>query len=257
MIRNYSLFSYGRVYNPCNWYYNPQYVVNRIYYIISGASYYGYDIPLKPGHLYIFKALPEFRVHQDMLDPVDHIFFDFIVYNGLIDNDYIEININDDIRLSGLIQAISADFVNQPADNDIAVKYLELLLYYLNDYLISDNHYSDITLDVLNSIHNTPVSRLSVCDIADRYRYNVNHIIRVFKKDLGITPHQYIATLKTNLAIAYIKQGLSCTDIAEKLGFGSTSAFSYFFKHATGKNYNDYKRTLSNTAYEDSVYYNI
>ena len=78
MIINYSLLSYGRVYNPVNWYYNPLYVVNRIYYIVNGTAFYKNNIQLKPGHLYVFKALPDFKVHQDMSDPVDHVFFDFI-----------------------------------------------------------------------------------------------------------------------------------------------------------------------------------
>ena len=91
MIYNYSLLSYGRVYNPFNWYYNPLYVVNRIYYIIGGKAFYKYNTPLKPGHIYIFKSLPEFRVHQDKHDPVDHVFFDFITYNGFINKEYIEI----------------------------------------------------------------------------------------------------------------------------------------------------------------------
>ena len=257
MIYNYSLLSYGRVYNPFNWYYNPLYVVNRIYYIIGGKAFYKYNTPLKPGHMYIFKSLPEFRVHQDKHDPVDHVFFDFITYNGFINKEYIEIDVNTDCRLAGLMQAISEDFKEQPSTNDIAVKYLDILFHYLKDYLVPDNHYSDITKNMLNSIHNTPVNEISVQGIANEYRYNVNHIIRVFKKDLGITPNQYIIALKVNLAIAYIEQGLSCTDIAEKLGFGSISAFSYFFKQSAGMNYSDYKHKVSNASYEESVYYNV
>ena len=83
MFRNYSLLSYGRVYNPYNWYYNPSYVVNRIYYIISGTAFYKNNIPLKPGYMYVFRASPDFKVHQEADDPVDHVFFDFSTYKGL------------------------------------------------------------------------------------------------------------------------------------------------------------------------------
>lgn len=62
---------------------------------------------------------------------------------------------------------------------------------------------------------------------------NVNHIIRCFKKDLGITPHKYIAMMKVNLAIAYMREGKSRTEIADQLGFESLSAFSHFFHHET------------------------
>ena len=51
------------------------------------------------------------------------------------------------------------------------------------------------------------------------------HIIRCFKKDLGITPHKYIATMKVNLAIAYMREGKSRTEIADRLGFESLFCF--------------------------------
>lgn len=77
MINNYILLSYGRVYNPYQWFYNPSYVVNRVYYIVSGTAFYKNDTALKPGHLYVFNAFPDFRVKQSDEDPVDHVFFVF------------------------------------------------------------------------------------------------------------------------------------------------------------------------------------
>lgn len=88
MKKEYSLAYYGRIYNPPNWFYNPAYVINRIYYIVSGTAYYMDNIPLKPGYLYIFNASPEFRVSQSEDDPVDHVYFDFFTYRELISSDY-------------------------------------------------------------------------------------------------------------------------------------------------------------------------
>ena len=88
---------------------------------------------------------------------------------------------------------------------------------------------------MLQMIHTAPVNELSVNRIAMDMNRNVNHIIRCFKKELGITPHRYIARLKLNLAIGYMRQGLSRTEIAEKLGFGSLSSFSYFLRQESEK----------------------
>lgn len=257
MFRNYSLLSYGRVYNPYNWYYNPSYVVNRIYYIISGTAFYKNSIPLKPGYMYVFRASPDFKVHQEADDPVDHVFFDFSTYKGLCGKEYIEIDLSEDKMLGTLASLISEDFKTPVKQPEIVKDYFEILLYYLRDYLESDGSYSEVTIEALSLLHNTPLSELSVNMLASGLKRNVNHIIRCFKKDIGITPHKYINELKVNMAIAYIKQGLSCTEAAEKLGFSSISAFSYFFRHATGKNFSDYRKDTGKADYENSRYYNV
>lgn len=257
MFRNYSLLSYGRVYNPYNWYYNPSYVVNRIYYIVSGTAFYKNNIPLKPGYMYVFRADPDFRVSQDEKDPVDHVFFDFSTYKGLLKKDYIEIDLSEDKMLRGIIELISEEFRTPVKQAEVIGDYFEILLYYLQDYLESDGSYSDVTLEALQILHNTPVAELSVNLLASEIKRNVNHIIRCFKKDTGVTPHRYITELKVNIAIAYIKQGMNCTEAAERLGFGSVSAFSYFFRHAVGKNFSDYKKETGKADYENSTYYNV
>lgn len=193
------------------------------------------NIPLKSGYLYIFRASPEFRVCQSESDPVDHVFFDFFTHRILISSNYIEINPSDCPMLQNLLFAIKEDFVNPPHQENIAKSYLDILLYYLKDHLFPEQSYTEITGKMLQIIHNRPIGDLSVNRIALEMNHNVNHIIRCFKKDLGITPHKYIAILKVNLAIAYKRQGISQTEIARKLGFESLSAFSYFLHHTTSK----------------------
>ena len=61
--------------------------------------------------------------------------------------------------------------------------------------------------DALRTIHTLPAGELSVNRVAEELHHNVNHIIRCFKREVGITPHQFIAALKLNLAIAYMRQG--------------------------------------------------
>lgn len=225
----FSVIAYGRSYNPNNWFYNPAYVVNRIYYIVGGTAYYRDNTPLKPGYLYLFRASPNFRVSQDASDPVDHVYYDFLTYRALIDSDYIEINPAANSRLAPLLTAIKEDFATSSVPPHIANAYLELLLHDLEQDLTGDSQYSRITSDALRTIHTLPAGELSVNRVAEELHHNVNHIIRCFKREVGITPHQYIAALKLNLAIAYMRQGISHTEIAERLGFSSLSSFSYFF----------------------------
>lgn len=241
MEYEYSIIACGRSYNPPNWYYNPANLVNRIYYICGGSAFYRNEVLLKPGYLYIFRASPYFQVKQSPNDPVDHVYFDFITYRRLIKEEYIEINVEEYPKLKALLNIIKEDFKKPPYPSPIAKPFMDIIIYYLQDYLFSDVMYSHITSSVLKYIHTQAFTDLSVTHIATSLNMNVNHIIRCFKKELGITPHKYIATLKAELAISYVRQGISSVEIAEKLGFNSVSALSSFFKKETDKNLSDFK----------------
>lgn len=241
MASEYTMIASGRSYNPPNWYYNPANLVNRIYYICGGTAYYRGTTLLKPGFLYIFRASPYFQVSQSVDDPVDHVYFDFVTYRKFIKEEYIEIAIEKHPRLKALLEIIKEDFNNPPYPSPIAKSYMDILIHFLKDYLALDTMYSSVTSAVLKAIHRQDFNHMSVNNIADELNMNVNHIIRCFKKELGITPHKYISMLKTDLAIAYIRQGLNSIEIADRLGFNSVPALSYAFKRETGKNLSDYK----------------
>lgn len=240
MENEYSILSYGRIYNPKNWFYNPAYLVNRIYYIIGGTACYREEIPLKPGCLYIFRASPYFQVSQEEENPVDHIYIDFVTYRRLLETDYIEIDPGISPKLFHLLNAMQEDFYERPPFK-AAESYFELLIHYLQDYLAPDVTYSETTSAVLRLFHSHPVVDLSVSQIAAELNKDASYIIRCFKSETGMTPHRYLARLKTDLAISYARQGMNSTEIAEKLGFSSLSAFSYFFKSETHKNLSEFR----------------
>lgn len=240
METEYSILSYGRLYNPKNWFYKPAYLVNRIYFIVRGTAYYRQQIPLKPGFLYIFRASPYFQVSQKQDDPVDHTYIDFVTYRPLLETDYLEIDPSDSPRLLHLLNAMKEDFSERPPFRT-AGAYLEILIHYLKDYLVPDVTYSETTSAALRLIHSRPVMDLSVSRIAAELNKDASHIIRCFKREMGMTPHKYLARLKIDLAISYARQGMNSTEIAEKLGFSSLSAFSYFFKSETRKNLSEFR----------------
>lgn len=177
-------------------------------------------------------------------------------YDKILSNEeYIEINPESDIRIKGLLEVICKDFDNGYIPSEIAANYLNLLLFYLNDYLNDDKSYSDITTAALDILHRYPVHKISVNLLSDILEYNVNYIIRCFKKDIGVTPHRYISSIKINMAIAYINQGHTCGEISGLLGFGSIAAFSYFLKSETGKNYSEIRRAVFDVKSNNSMFY--
>lgn len=245
MDHSYTLLGWGRDVNPQNWFYNPAYIVNRAYLIMGGTVLYQNSIPLEVGKLYLFRANPEFRVSQSPEDPVDHIFFDFLTDRPLLETDYIEIDPQSDERLRHVTDALKAEPMDlaAPQNPEVGRLFLGLLLHILEEKLLQSVEYSPVTTAALRMLHSRNIGELTVAGMAAELCLNEDYIIRCFKREVGVTPHRYLAMMKKDQAISYLRQDMNGSEIAERLGFGSLSAFSYFFKHETGSNISAFKKT--------------
>jgi len=97
----------------------------------------------------------------------------------------------------------------------------------IKEYLF-DNYASNISLDELSSL----------TDI------NKYQLIRNFKKEYNLTPHQYLNLIKINKSKEFLIKGLSITDAALTCGFFDQSHFTRYFKCYTGVTPNIYKNKL-------------
>lgn len=229
MEGRYELRFWGRSYNPSNWFFSPYYMVNRIYYICGGSARFRESKTLKKGYAYIFPASPEFAVSQDPKDPVDHVFFDFFSHRKIDADDCTEVDISSMYSLRHIFLAAMEDFRSEPKSHATGQAYFTLISSLLHPYLRSSD-YGPVTAQVIKYIHELDVKDLTVNRLAEHVCVNVNHMIRCFRKDTGMTPHKYIAVYKADLATSMISHGASITEAALETGFGSVSAFSAFYK---------------------------
>ena len=241
MNNSYWLYSYGRAYNPQNWYYNPNYLINRIYYIAGGKAYYKKDTLLKKGYLYVFGSDADFRVSQDPADPVDHAYFDFISFHSYLKSEFHEIDLSVHDKLRHLTLAFSEDFSDSSCPQHIANAYFELISRELECILGTGECYSAVTENVLRIIHTAPLAGLSIREISKRLNLNENYMIRRFREDMNVSPYQYLELLKADTAIRQIRQGRKMQEIADLLGYSSVSSLSYFFKSVTGRNLSEFR----------------
>ena len=241
MENNFILKYYGRLYNPKNWYYNPNYLTDRFYYICGGTAYYKNDIKLKPGHMYLFRSNPSFQVSQDENDPIDHIFFDFVSSMQLIEDEYMEIDIRDCPKLEGIIDSLTKTEELRKIPAKVAESYFNIIMYELRDRLVNNKVYSDLTTRTLLYIHEHDIADISVAGIAEALNININHLIRTFKNETGVTPLKYISLMKSEIAITYMRAGYKMEEIANLLGYSTVSALSVGFKTTTKKNLSEFR----------------
>lgn len=83
--------------------------------------------------------------------------------------------------------------------------------------------------------------------LSSQFGYSYDHLIRLMRKEYGVTPHQYVMKLRIN----YAKHLLSSTDrtislIALNCGYEDDSAFYRAFQMRTGMTPGDYRKSMKN-----------
>ena len=127
-----------------------------------------------------------------------------------------------------------------------------LLSKYLNDIMTefmlylpdkrNTNRYSGTAEEVITYINEHFSEEISVPDLAAKSGLSPYYFIRVFKRETGFTPHEYI--LNTRIATAqYLLKNTKLTikDICYQTGFSCESVFCCAFKHRLGMTPTQYR----------------
>ena len=89
---------------------------------------------------------------------------------------------------------------------------------------------------VVRHIHNNIDDDISVDDLAEVACVTKPHLIRLFKRDFGLAPLQYINRKKVERAqLLLLTEEKSVKEVAYTLGFSDHSYFIRLFKKTTGK----------------------
>ena len=103
---------------------------------------------------------------------------------------------------------------------------------------------SKTVLNIKTYINQNSASTISVDDLASYVGYNKSYLIRFFKKEVGLTPQQYILNIKVNKAkelLTYANKE-SLTSISLDAGFFDQSHFNRNFKGLFGSTPKQYKK---------------
>ncbi len=84
--------------------------------------------------------------------------------------------------------------------------------------------------------------KLSNADPADAAGISEVHFRKLFLKEYGTTPKQYILNLRLEMAKQLLQGTLSVTAIAEQCGFSGVYHFCRIFKEKTGSTPSEYRR---------------
>lgn len=145
----------------------------------------------------------------------------FRIFNGIASEDKpSEISLSLDIykTLSELLNPVHISTKNNASYEDSIQESKKYILEHLNE-------------------------KLSVSDIADRIHMSPSHFTRVFKRQTGFSPYDFVLVSRLNRAKDYLqKTDMSISQIAYEIGFNSESNFIYFFTKNTGQSPNKFRK---------------
>jgi AraC-like DNA-binding protein len=139
--------------------------------------------------------------------------------------------------------------------NSKAAEYLLLSLLYRwyggaegPDSKPLPDHKNEYVERALGTMEQSVREKFNVGELANRLGLSEEHFIRLFHKNLGISPFQYFTRLKIEAASSFLADtNLKVQDIADHFGFENPFHFSRIFKKCTGLSPIEYRRAFSRT----------
>lgn len=222
-------------------------LVNKLYYIYEGKMAYSIN-----GHHSIATAgdwiLMPLNTTQSFClisESVDHFYCHFT----LTLNDGIDLFSTHQYDSQINLHRIPLENMNPTMPHSFQKHHeiMNVLYAYMNQSSIkkkcSKNTYTPALQEIATYIQNNIKTKITIDDLAHAANLHPNYLIRLFKRNYGMSPIHYINALKINLA----KDELNYTDhaighIADSLGFNDIYYFSRLFKKLTGMSPKQYRK---------------
>jgi AraC family transcriptional regulator len=88
---------------------------------------------------------------------------------------------------------------------------------------------------IVASLDNPVAQALTLDQLAEAANLSVNHFIRAFRQQTGVTPYHYVVLRRLERAIEMLKKsGLSVADISNTVGFATPAHFVATFRRLMG-----------------------
>jgi len=165
--------------------------------------------------------------------------------------------INNDSDLNGLLARFSSELLTEKPGRDIVMRAIveQLIVHTLRRYAVPKRS-EELELSRVGLIdrrirrsvelmHSQLDQELSLRDLAAASYLSPFHFARMFKKLTGVTPHSYLAAIRTNKAqLLLAETELSITAIGTRVGYLSASHFTKAFRQATGTTPREFRKAL-------------
>ncbi len=206
---------------------------SRIYFVRTGeVTYETADErrPLTPGYLYILPSTIPYHVwrNRDKDFACTYLHVDFIHYrvSGLI-----ELPVEENSCLDSFIRTVTMAI--QEERIELLEQLAESFSFFLkgSDYFIQN---SDLLTSVQSYVLKHISEELAIGDLSHLFNYHPNYFIRLFRRETGYTPYQYIVQQRMQYAVTQLNKGLPNEEVCYACGYTDSSTFTRAFRKYYG-----------------------
>lgn len=127
--------------------------------------------------------------------------------------------------------------------NQAALAFHELLQYLYDKFYVEEYVCSKEALQLQTYLAGHITENISLRELSELVFLSESQVVRIFKRDFGKTPHEYLLDMKMEYAKRLLKNTRArVKEIAEYLGFCDEHYFSSMFKRKTGESPLQYRK---------------
>ena len=214
---------------------------SRIYYVLEGdVIYESVDgrQALKPGFLYALPSTVPYHVwrNKNVSFACTYLHVDFSKYRV---SSLIELSVEEDSCLSRFIAAVAA------AIREERIELLEQLAEAFSFFLKSSDGFvqnSQMLTRVQRHIVRHISEDLTIERLSQLFSYHPNYFIRLFRRETGYTPYQYIVQQRMQYAVTQLNKGLPNEEVCYACGYTDSSTFTRAFRKYYGVTPQKYRK---------------
>lgn len=242
-------FVYGRCVPGTSWSLTGR-RINRIYYIHSGTAYIvlpdGRARQLLPGRVYVLPETMDISVSTLEEDPVDHTYFNFDCLPCFSFREEVSLEAAQYPMIQKTLEFLQ-ELIAEYRDCYLSAEVLSVVNSTLQNLLWLISQVCELPVmedfriaQVLRFIQENLEQELTIEKLACGLYLDKHYFIRLFYKNTGQTPHNYIRNKRLNHAAFLLQKGIAVKEVAQRCGYDSASAFSRSFKSYYGCAPSDY-----------------
>lgn len=215
----------------------------RVYHIHGGDVWFTGEQgrkKLPPGKIYLFPSAVPFSIAHDPAHPLLCTFLHLDVF-PIVVRDLTELPLEKGGFVEALFAALQAAIRQE--NRSVVASLSETLELYCKEKNILQMPVTEIASALDYIAANIDRGAISIGELSAQTGYNPQYFIRLFRRSMGMTPHQYISNYRLNESVKLLRRGeLSVTQIAERVGYADIKAFGRAFRGRYGVSATQFQR---------------
>ncbi|MFI3238143.1 MAG: AraC family transcriptional regulator [Lachnospiraceae bacterium] len=210
--------------------------IARVYYIKQGNILYSdldSEFYFKKNTLYILPTTSTYTIASDDSISTHACWFHVDLFPEVISNLQTH-SVKEGTVIWYLLEGLMAHILTHPKEDTITQGFLMSIESYFTDTITLEKISKTIETTLLYISQHLSDSDLSVESLSSYLGYTSEHFIRIFYKEIGITPYQYIFRQRMAHAKMQLVSNISVSNTAHQVGYEDPKIFSRAFRKCFG-----------------------